>query len=124
MPERIPLSMPALAGPTDAEVAAAEAILDRRESALAERARRSTVACTSQVATGKGCGARHEIGDLTYVQTHWYEEAHGCTGGDRWHMGEGQWRCPSCGHVNRLYDSPDVVALKPHFKVVEDRHDD
>lgn len=47
----------------------------------------------------------------------------GCTGGDYWKQGEGQFECPKCGHVNRLYDRPDVVELKRYFASVEDVYD-
>lgn len=123
MSETVRLTMPPLGGPGDEEVLAAQAVLLARSEALDERARRSTVACTSQVATGRGCGGEHEIGSLVYIQTHHYVSPHGCTGGDYWLQDEGQWRCPSCGHLNRLYDSPDVQELKSHFKSVENRHD-
>lgn len=82
------------------------------------------VQCTSQVATGKGCGAWTPIRNLVYVQTHWYTHPHGCTGGDYWNEGEGQWKCPKCGHVNRLHESPEIEALKPYFKGVFDTYDD
>lgn len=122
MSESIELTRPALTGPGDDEVRAAQAVLDAREEALARQARDSLLTCTSQIATGKGCGARHRVGDLVYEQTHWYEDAHGCTGGDRWHQGEGRWECPTCGHVNRLHASPEVVELKRHFLRVEESH--
>ncbi len=35
------------------------------------------------------CDQRTQLGSLIYIQTHWYEEPHGCTGGDWWHEGEG-----------------------------------
>ena len=97
----------------EAEVAAAQKDLD---ALLGE----THVACTSQVATGKGCGHLFPVKVLTYIQTHWYTEPYGCTGGDYWNSGEGQFICPNCGHKNRLYASPEVTALKHVFKAVED----
>ena len=70
------------------------------------------------------CRIGHEVRELIYLQTHWYESPHGCSGGDTWHAGEGQWACPDCGHTNRLYDNPDVTALKPLFKLVNDKYKD
>lgn len=120
---RVPHFQPALAGPSDAEVEAASAVIAAREAALGQQARDTLVQCTSQLATGKGCGGFSRVGDLTFIQTHFYIEPHGCTGGDYWRAGEGQFVCPLCGHRNRLYDSPEVTKLKPAFKAVEDRHD-
>jgi len=115
---------PPLGGPTDEQVRQAEAVLDRREKSIADKYRNTLVKCTSQVATGKGCGALHAIKELTYIQTHWYTAPHGCTGVDYWNKGEGQFICPSCGHRNRLYASPDVQKMKHHFKAVEDTYRD
>jgi rubredoxin len=72
---------------------------------------RTIVACD-------GCRIAHVICDLTYIQTHWYTEPHGCTGGDYWNQGEGQWECPDCGHVNRLYNKPEIEKLKRYFATV------
>lgn len=82
----------------------------------------SIVICTSQIATGKGCGAHLHIADLTYIQTHFYIAPHSCTEGDYWKQGEGAFICPACGHRNRLYDSPAVEALKRYFKDYKEEH--
>lgn len=73
---------------------------------------------------GAGCGAELVIGDLTYLQTHWYEPPYGCTGGDNWHPGEGNFVCPHCGQRNRLYNRQDIQDLKYHFKNIEDIYED
>lgn len=122
--EVIPVFFPLLGGPTDDEVAKAEAVIAARFEALRVRDAAALVQCTSQVTTGKGCGAMHPVGHLEYIQTHWYVEPHGCTGGDYWREGEGQWVCPTCGHRNRLYASPAATALKPSFKAIRDEHDE
>lgn len=70
-----------------------------------------------------GCGAQFPVNQLTYIQTHWYTAPYSCTGGDYWNQGEGQFMCPSCGHKNRLYERPEVVALKEFFAKVEDTYD-
>jgi hypothetical protein len=70
-----------------------------------------------------GCGATHRVSTLEYIQTHWYTYPSGCTGGDFWTAGEGQFVCPSCGALNRLYERPEIEALKPFFKSVRDTHD-
>ena len=61
------------------------------------------------------CGAKHSIGDLMYIQTHWHVPPSGCTDGDYYLSGEGQWDCPSCGSCNRLHQLPEVTALRPLF---------
>lgn len=69
-----------------------------------------------------GCGAELNVSDLVYIQTHWYTPPSGCTGGDYWNVGEGQFVCPQCGARNRLYERPEVEKLKRYFKSVEDKH--
>ena len=71
---------------------------------------------------GPGCKAAFEIRELEYIQTHWYTHPHGCSGGDYWTQGEGQWIC-ACGHRNRLYNRPDIEKMKPLFKSVRDIHE-
>lgn len=88
--------------------------------AVDELLRQTRVECTSQVATGRGCGASFPIGQLTFIQTHWYTEPHGCAGGDYWNAGEGQFDCPACGKRNRLYATPEIQALKAYFREVKD----
>jgi hypothetical protein len=84
----------------------------------------ATVKCLGWTIGGKdGCGAQLPIADIVYIQTHWYTEPSGCTGGDYWNQGEGQFVCPKCGAENRLYERPEVEKLKSYFKSVEDRHD-
>jgi hypothetical protein len=100
-----------------AELAVAEASVATASAALNEGLRNTLVACTSNN-FGKGCGTALEIGELEYIQTHWYESPHGCSGGDHWHEGEGQFICPHCGHRNRLYDRKDVKGLKHLFKSI------
>lgn len=73
---------------------------------------------------GAGCGMGFKIRYLEYIQTYWYEGPHGCTGGDNWHSGEGQFICPHCQHLNRLYDRSHIEDLKHLFASVTDKHDD
>ena len=89
----------------------------------AKRAK-TVVKCETNMAHGHGCAAKFFIKDITYIQTHWYEKPHGCTGGDMWHQGEGQFICPCCGLRNRLYNRESFVALKGLFKNVIDEHKD
>lgn len=82
------------------------------------------------------CKAQTPIASLTYIQTRWYEQPHGCTGGDRWHDGEGEFVCPSCNGTNRIphEDETNAITLarSPHaglaklnryFGAVVKRHD-
>ena len=70
-----------------------------------------------------GCGATLPISDLEYIQTYWYTGPTGCSEGDYWKEGEGQFVCPECGKLNRLYDRPEVAALKTSFKSIKDIHE-
>jgi hypothetical protein len=70
-----------------------------------------------------GCGSQFPVSQLTYIQTHWYTPPSGCTEGGYWNRGEGQFICPSCGHMNRLYERPEVESLKQFFAKVEDTYD-
>jgi len=62
------------------------------------------------------CGRGWEIRELTYIQTHWYEQPSGCTGGDIWREGEGNWKCPTCETMHRLYNKPEIEKLKHLFR--------
>jgi hypothetical protein len=95
--------------------------LERQERSLKQEA---TVKCLGwTVGVARHCGTMLPIKNLAYIQTHWYTEPYGCTGGDYWNQGEGQFTCPVCGELNRLYERPDVVALKGFFKTVVDVYD-
>jgi len=64
------------------------------------------------------CGKRSKVSNLTYIQTHFYTLPHGCTDGDYWSQDEGQFICPHCNCINRLYKRPDICKLKDSFKEV------
>ncbi|RME30717.1 hypothetical protein D6789_04810 [Candidatus Woesearchaeota archaeon] len=55
------------------------------------------------------CDGAHPIRRLVAIQTHWYVEPHGCTGGDYWREGELQYICPETGVINRLLFNNDDV---------------
>ena len=69
------------------------------------------------------CHKQHPIGELVYIQTHWYVQPYSCTGGDYWNVGEGQFKCPSCGFLNRLYNREEYEALKYRFKEIVKTYD-
>ena len=80
------------------------------------------IACTDNC-FGKGCGKKTKIKDLSYIQTHYYVPPSGCTDGAFWAEGDGQFVCPKCDHVNRLYDRPELRALRSYFKEIISKHD-
>lgn len=82
-----------------------------------------TVQCLGRNGGG-GCKKRTRIASLTYIQTHWYTPPSGCTGGDYWNDGEGQFVCPKCGELNRLYNRPDVEGMSGAFKEINKTYDD
>jgi Zn finger protein HypA/HybF involved in hydrogenase expression len=96
--------------------------LSKEEIALHKELRlamgRQLVKCSN-----RDCGKRSKVSTLTYIQTHWYVAPHGCTGGDYWNPDEGQFVCPHCDYVNRLYERPDIVKLKGSFKEVINTHE-
>jgi len=99
----------------DARIAKAEATVQKLVQKRKELLGLTVVECK--------CGLQFWIRDLTYIQTHWYTPPRGCTEGDYWNAGEGQWQC-KCGHLNRLYNKPEIEKLKRLFKDVEDTYDD
>lgn len=76
------------------------------------------------------CEATYPIATQEYIQTYWYTEPRGCTGGDYWNIGESNWECPGCGYKNRFdakadkgyldFYRPEIVALKSMFKSVRE----
>lgn len=106
------------------EIEKAEADLGSLHKNRDEILSRTVVVCAHNC-NGKGCGEPTQIKELTYIQTYWYVEPHGCTGGDYWKKGEGNWICPECDHTNRLIDScgpnaEEVSELKYLFKEIKD----
>lgn len=91
-------------------------------------ARRNDVLSMTQVQCSKsnygpGCGKKSMIREIAYLQTHWYTPPSGCSDGDYWNAGEGEWDCPHCGRRNRLYKLPEVEKLKHLFRGVVDTYD-
>ncbi len=95
-----------------------------RKELKAEQAKalgRRQITCTTNHGDG-GCGARFQIGSLTYIQAHYYVSPYGCAGGDYWNQKEGGFDCPKCGYRNRLYtyDRNEFQELKRYFKEIVD----
>jgi len=106
-----------------AEQTALKERLRENNESISAALKKTLVKCTTSV-LGKGCGQALEIGDLEYMQTHYYVRPTGCTGGDYWNESEGLFVCPECGTTNRLYDRPDITRLKHLFKTVINVHND
>lgn len=104
----------------DQKIARAKAKLAGLEHEKNVELSRTLVTCENG---NRGCGAKLPIGDLTFIQTLWYERPSGCADGDRWHNGEGQFDCPKCGLRNKLYDRKEIEALKYRFKNIVEEHD-
>lgn len=96
--------------------------LDEKKKLREIRGADIRVRCLGWTIGGKGCGASFKVSSLTYIQTHWYTPPYSCTGGDYWNMGEGQFKCPTCGALNRLYERPEVEKLKHLFKSTENTY--
>lgn len=94
----------------------AQAVTRKIYTKIQKKLSKTLVQCTS-------CKMGHTIDSLEYIQTHWYESPYGCTGGDNWHSGEGNFMCPHCGGRNRLYDRPEIEELKHLFKSSIDEHE-
>ncbi len=83
---------------------------------------KTKVECTNNK-HGEGCGKKHEIRKLQYISTHWYTRPTGCSDGDYWTEGEGNFICPKCGHRNRLYDREEIEDLKDLFESIINESD-
>lgn len=81
------------------------------------------IVCTGSTFDSKnGCDTELAVSDLVFIRTHWYTSPSGCSDGDYWNTGEGQFECPQCGVINRLYERPQVDELQPYFKETKDTY--
>jgi len=92
-----------------------QAKLDEVNATIKLRMSQTIVRCPN-----KDCLRGYEIRELEYFQEQYYVEPFSCTGGDYWVDSEtdAHWNCPVCGTTTRLYDKPDIRALKKLFKTV------
>jgi hypothetical protein len=104
------------------DVIKAEIALKNAEKALQAQLKLTRVSCVKNV-HGLGCGKSIPINEIEFLQTHWYVRPSGCTEGDYWKEGEGQYICPHCKHLNRLYNRPEIMKLKHLFKSIKNIHD-
>lgn len=91
--------------------------LEALREAAKEETRNQRIVCPH-------CNKQPKLKDCTYIQTYWYTRPYGCSGGDYWNQGEGRFKCPHCGKITRLYERPEIEALKWAFGKVEDLHDE
>ena len=97
----------------------AEMLVAAMNVAINRRKAQTLVRCEDNI-FGTGCSRAFAVGELEYIQTLGYVRPSGCTDGDYWVDSQAEWECPVCRHRNRLYDKPDVVALKCLFKSVRE----
>lgn len=97
-----------------AQLALAQQAVVESENQINDRLRQTLVVCEKN-SYGPGCDKASRIGELEFIQSRWYVRPYGCSEGDYWKEGEGQWECVHCGHLNRIFD-PDIMALKYLFK--------
>ena len=114
---KVNIFFPPLNAPPEEELKAAYALIEQNNKAIKEQKRTTLVQCYH-------CNTLHKISDLIYIQTHWYTPPHGCTGGDYLTAGEGQFKCPNCELINRLYNSKNVEELKQYFLEVVNSSND
>jgi hypothetical protein len=103
-----------LGGPDEKALEAAYALIEESHEAIKAQKNATVFKCGS-------CLAMTPIADLEYVQTYWYTEPHGCTGGDYWNAGEGKVLCPACGVESRTAYSPGLAELSGFFGSHSDR---
>jgi hypothetical protein len=94
---------------TDEQIAEIDAQIKALQVRRDEVQRCRSVAC-------EHCHATTPIRELTYVQSHWYERPHGCTGGDNWWPGDAFFDCPHCKRENRIPKTATTyVKQSPHL---------
>jgi len=73
------------------------------------------------------CNKGTTIAKLTFIQTKWYVPPRGCSEGDYWNNGEGQWQCPHCNKIVRLIPPnaqvEKLTALKYQFRDIKEVHE-
>lgn len=108
----------------EAEISKVRDNLKSLENELSALKKKTLVRCqVHNDHIGSACGRALEIGTLVYIQTLWYTQPHGCTDGDYWNLGEGQFVCPHCGHVNRLYDRTEIQDNRHLFLGIVSCHE-
>ncbi len=100
----------------DKEIKATELKLSRLHKDRGRAVGRKYLTCT-------GCAKKTQIQKVIFLQTHHYTPPRGCTGGDSWTPGEGNWVCSKCGYLSRLYDRDfDLCAIQDAADEVWDTH--
>lgn len=81
---------------SDEAAAQARALLKRYEAEQFEKRKRALIQCAA-------CPAKHPLGNLDAIATHWYVRPSGCTDGDYWVEGDFHFVCPHTGVRNRIF---------------------
>lgn len=99
---------PPLKGPDTKALETAYLLIEENNKAIEVQKQNTLVMCYH-------CNHLSTIRCLEYIQTYCYVGPYGCTGGDYWNQGEGQYICPNCNKVVRLYNAPEIESLKNFF---------
>jgi hypothetical protein len=99
-------------------LAAKKAEVEDLQTEIRYRQSLTRVTCGDFPVMNGACRASFQIRNVTYVQTFWWDNEPYSEG---FREGEGGFRCPHCGVINRLYRKEDkwLVDLKLLFKAVE-----
>lgn len=106
----------------DKNIAAVQAQINAYRDSIAVLQAQQDDLKKQTVLTCPNCDEDEQIQNLTYIQTHWYTPPRGCTEGDYWNEGEGQYECPHCKNRLRLYKAPHIEAMKKLFKEIVKEH--
>jgi hypothetical protein len=103
------------------KIVSCETKLKKLKKDLLDEIGNTIITCEQCVYSGTACKKESKIKDLTYIQTHWYDnEAYN----EHWACGEGNFICIHCGYRNRLYNREYFEELKYSFKNKIDEYKD
>lgn len=108
----------------DKDIAAVQTQINAYQSSIAVLQTQIDDLKRRTVLTCPHCDQDEQIQNLVYIQTHGYTPPRGCTEGDYWNEGEGQYECPHCKNRLRLYKAPQIEAMKRLFKEVVNEYKD
>lgn len=91
--------------------------LEKLDKEKEEALRKKLQVIRRQLVDCKKCGKKSQLGTWSFIQEHWYELPHSCTGGDNWWPSETRLCniiCPKCGQQNYIFNHPrgkEIVEL-------------
>ena len=50
----------------------------------------------------KKCNKKSQVKKFEYSNFYWYEQPHGCMGGDNWNEAGIYLKCPKCGNIEKI----------------------